>query len=370
MTALVYVPVTNAIAPPVTNQVSANPQTLLRQGKAFYDAGQFAEAVTVLQQAADAFKAQGNQLQQAIALTNLALAYQQLGQWSEAQDAITSSLQLLQNANKTDPLKVKGAALDVQGQLYLAQGQPESALESFSLAATTYAQAGDDSGVIRSHINQAQALQANGFYRRALDALQEVRETLHSLPDSSLKATGLRSLGNALRLVGSLDESEDVLKESLAVAQRYGATRQAAPTQSFQDTSAALLSLGNTARAKADIPAALNYYQQAAAVPTSLTTKVQAQLNQLSLLVEVGQFLDAQRLSSEIQPLMAELPTSRASVEARINFARTLMKLRDREDVQTFHQSVSRASLVAQQLSTAVQQAQIIQDPRAESYAL
>lgn len=370
LTALVYVPVTSAIAPPGTNQVSANPQTLLQQGKAFYDAGQFAEAVTVLQQAANAFKVQGKQLQQAIALTNLALAYQQLGQWSEAQDAITSSLQLLQNANKTDPLKVKGAALDVQGQLYLAQGQPESALESFSLAATTYTQAGDDSGVIRSHVNQAQALQANGFYRRALDALQEVRETLHSLPDSSLKATGLRSLGNALRLVGSLDESENVLKESLAVAQRYGAMRQAAPTQSFQDTSAALLSLGNTARAKADIPAALNYYQQAAAVPTSPTTRVQAQLNQLSLLVEAGQFLDAQRLSSEIQPLMAELPTSRASVEARINFARSLMKLRDREDVQTFHQSVSRASLVAQQLSTAVQQAQIIQDPRAESYAL
>ncbi len=343
-------------------QISASPQTLIQQGKAFYDAGEFASSVTVLQQAADAFQAEGDGLRQAVALSNLSLAYQQLGQLSEAQDAIASSLQLLQNASTTDELKVKGAALDVQGQLYLALGQSQPALESFSSAAAAYEQAGDDNAVIRSHINQAQAMQADGLYRRALDSLKEISQTLRSMPDSPLKATGLRSLGNALRLVGNLEDSEKALKESLAVAEQYG------EMSSSQDISATLLSLGNTARAKPDVSAALDYYQRAAAASPSLTTKVQAQLNQLSLLVDKGRFPEARALALEIQPAITQLPPNRAAVDARINLAKSLMKLGSSEQAGTDANSTPAA--IAQQLSTAAQQAKVIKDLRAESYAL
>ena len=58
--------------------------SLIQQGKSLYDAGKFEEAIAMLQQAAQAYKAQGDALRQAIALSNLALAYQQLGQWQPA----------------------------------------------------------------------------------------------------------------------------------------------------------------------------------------------------------------------------------------------------------------------------------------------
>ena len=130
---------------------------LVQQGKAFYEAGQFAEAAKVLQPAAETFKNQGDRLQQAIALSNLSLAYQQLGQWTEATRAIAASLQILQTGS--DRLKLLAQALDVQGRLQFSQGQLESALSTWQQAATTYSQAGDDLGSIRAQINQAQVQQ-------------------------------------------------------------------------------------------------------------------------------------------------------------------------------------------------------------------
>ncbi len=71
---------------------------LVQEGKDFYDREQFAEAARVWQQALQAFQAQEDELNQAIALSFLSLAYQRLGQWDEAGNAIASSLQLLRDA--------------------------------------------------------------------------------------------------------------------------------------------------------------------------------------------------------------------------------------------------------------------------------
>lgn len=69
-------------------------QNLVQQGKTFYDAGRFTEAVEGLEQAVCAFQVQG-ELRQAMTLSNLALAYQQLGSLAQANTAITNSLNLL-----------------------------------------------------------------------------------------------------------------------------------------------------------------------------------------------------------------------------------------------------------------------------------
>jgi hypothetical protein len=50
---------------------------LVQQGKKFYQSGRFAEAVEVWQQAAVALAQVGDRLNQAMVLSNLALAYQQ-----------------------------------------------------------------------------------------------------------------------------------------------------------------------------------------------------------------------------------------------------------------------------------------------------
>jgi CHAT domain-containing protein/tetratricopeptide (TPR) repeat protein len=357
-------------------QTLSDPDQQEQQGKAFYEAGQFSEAATVWQQAASAFEAQGNTLDQAMVLSNLALAYQQLGLWPQAIAAITESLNLIQTQqNKSDSphrLNILAQALDTQGSLHLALGQSEQALTAWEQAASTYAQAGDDAGVTRSLINLAQALKALGFYRRALTTLTQVNQSLQKQPDSLIKAAGLRSLGNILRLVGDLDQSQQVLQQSLTIAQKL---------KSPQDIGDALFNLGNTARVQQDTKAALAFYQQAAMgdkpppganatgsresggginppPSRSPTTKIQAQLNQLSLLIETGQELAAQALWPQIQSQIVNLPPSRTAVYARINFAQSLMKLR------------ITPSSIAQLLATTVHQAKSLKDSRAEAYAL
>jgi len=317
----------NFIVPGATNA-----QELVEQGRTLYEAERFNDAAEILQQAADTFKAQGDGLKQAITLSNLSLAYQQLGQWQKAEQVITQSLSLLQTGQNLgtskEQLQILAQALDIQGRLQLAISKAEPALKTWRRAESIYAKVGDEAAVTRSRINQAQALRAMGLYLQAYKTLAQLEQTLSNQPDPLLKATGLRSLGNILRVVGSLSESRRVLQKSLEVAQTL---------QSPQAVSDAQLSLGNTARAQADTQAALEFYQKAAATSASPTKRIQAQLNQLSLLLEPEQkqLSEAQALWSQIQSQIAKLPPSRMAVYARINFAQSLTQLKQNTTTDT-----------------------------------
>lgn len=354
-----------AVASPADNTLQSLPNLtgLMQQGKDLYEAGNFAEAAKVWQQAAQAFQSQGDKLNQAIALSFLSLAYQQLGQWNEAGGATNSSLQLLketglQPANSNTPkdqLLILAQVLTIQGQLQLGLGQTENAIATWQQATTTYTQANDPVGIIGSLINQAQAMQALGLYTQAKKTLDQVQGTLQNQPDS-IKVMGLRSLGNTLRVIGELKESQKALQESLANAQQL---------KSPSDISATLLSLGNTTRAQRDTKAALDFYQQAAIASTSPITRTQAQLNQLSVLIDTQQAGAATRLVSQIQTEIAQLPPSRAAVYAQINFAQSLTRLR-----QTGTANTPSSTDIGQILARAVQQAKSLNDTRAEAYSL
>ncbi len=344
-------------------------QDLVQQGKTLYDTGQFALAVQILQQAADAFRATGDGLREAMTLSNLSLAYQQLGLWIEAEQAIAHSVDLLQNLdNSKERAAINAQALDVQGRLQFAQGQAESALTTWQRSAEIYQQIGDAYGkdsvlraaLTRNRINSAQALQALGLYRQANNILTSVEQTLKNQPDSSLKTTGLLSLGNILQVVGDLRESRKLLDQSLVLAKA---------SSSNQAISEALFSLGNTARAQQDTEAALNYYKQAQAVSTNPIALIQAQLNQLSLLIETKQFPAALALSSQVQSEIGNLPASRMAVDAKINFAESLMKLGSRESGIESRENAT-PQRTAQVLAEAVKQAQSLRDKRTESYAI
>ena len=340
-------------------QTLPDAQALEQQGRELYEAEQFSEAARLWQQAIAAFKATGDNLRQAMTLSNLSLAYQQLGQWQEAEQAIRDAIALLniQNPN-TSPAQAQilAQALDVQGRLQLARGHAEPALTTWRQAADIYAQLGDEAALTRNRINQTQALQALGLYRQAQRTLAEVNQTLQNASDSSLKATGLRSLGNTLRVIGDLSESRQVLEQSLAVARAL---------QDPHAISEALLSLGNTARTQQETQAALDYYRQADATATSPTTQIQAQLNQLSLLLEDEQLSAVQALWTKILSQISTLPPSRTAVYAQINFAESLIRLKQ----QTTTDTPSWQEIV-QLLTVALEQAKNLEDPRATSYAL
>lgn len=261
-----------------------------------------------------------------------------------------------------------------------------------------------------SLINKAEALQALGLYPRACNTLLQAFEiaepdcqkltqkndkgkerqksllkTLEEQPNSLTKAIGLRGLGDALQKLGDLELSEQVLQLSLKVAEGL---------PSHQNISAALLSLGNTERAKGirergklditnepkykplscinssngetkNYKKAAKFYQQAASESTSPTTRIQAQLNHLSIFLDLRQSSEAKKLWQEIQPQIDNLPLNKTKVYAKINFAHSLICLRQFPDVnEPSWQEID------QLLSSSVQEANNLKDKRAESYAL
>ncbi|NJK53799.1 MAG: tetratricopeptide repeat protein, partial [Leptolyngbyaceae cyanobacterium SU_3_3] len=83
-----------------------------------------------------------------------------------------------------------------------------------------YQTAADRTGTIGTQLNQARALKLMGFYRRARTQLEQIEATLSAQADSDLKAAGLLNLGNVLRTAGDLEASQNVLRQSLAIARR------------------------------------------------------------------------------------------------------------------------------------------------------
>jgi CHAT domain-containing protein len=352
-------------------QEAVDTSDLVKQGRYLYQAGRFSEAAGAWQHAAESYQIQGDGLNQAMVLNYLSSTYQQLGQWTQATETINNSLKILQ----VKPSKRKkrslllAQALNEQGSLQLAQGQAEQALTTWQQTEATYAQIGDEAGRIGTLLNQAQAQQVLGLYLQAQKTLAKVEQALQQQSDWQLKTTGWRNLGNILRLVGDLPESRQILLESLTAARQLN---------SPQDISATLLSLGNTARAQQKTEEALDYYQQAIALSPSATTKIQAQLNQLSLLIDKEKMQPARILWQQILPQISSLTPSRTAIYDQINFARSLMKLTQkgrREESLSNNQENATSPLptpeqIAQIAATAVQQAKSLKDQRAEAYAL
>jgi CHAT domain-containing protein len=357
----------NTLMPEALSQA----ESLEQQARSLYDVGRFAEAVQVLQQALQNYQAQGDAVGQAVILSNLSLSYQQLGAWKEATAAVESAFALLQKVpNSTaDRAAVWAQTLDVQGNLQLARGETDKAFETWGQAASLYTQLGDVSRATLSRINQAQALQALGLYRRAIIALTELQQTLKAQPASLTTAVNLRSLGDALRAIGNLDQAREVLGQSLKVAADLQARRPAVQPEVQEFIATAHLTLGNIARSQGKTDEALRLYQQAATESAVVATQVQAHLNHLRLLVELQRWQAAERLYPQIQAQIASLPPGRSAIYAQANLARNMRRLSGRSN-RTGVLTMPSAEAIAQVLAVARQQAEDLGDVRSQAQVL
>jgi CHAT domain-containing protein len=388
-------------------QTQSDALQLVQQAKRLYEVGQYEQAVRSWQQVVETFAAKKDTLNQAMALSNLSLTYQQLGEWDRANQTLTESLNLLQTQSRTpEQLRILAQTNDILGQLQLATGRSQDAIDTWQQAADIYAQIANPSGMTQSRINQAHALQELGLYPKACKTLLETLElshqtcevspkslqTLKTKPATSINVLGLRSLGDVLRVMGTSEQSKLVLEEGLKLAQQLN---------SPQDIAATYLSLGNTTRVLANSEAldrseqteyrktGLNYYERAAELSPSLTTRILAQLNQLSLLLDDNQWQDAKQLALSLKSQLRSLPPNRTGIYAQINFAQSLIKLGNRDSqnsqLKIQNSNVKNPSLSSQSqnsdsqfptfgeideiLATAAKQANSIGDKRTEAYA-
>ncbi len=245
--------------------------------------------------------------------------------------------------SQSDQVAARASELDNQGQDLYEAGQFAEAVEVWREVEEAYEKVGDLSGIAKTRINIAEALQALGFHPRACDILlqafnsaeldcqnvvqlnenyQQLQNSLlnnlKKSPNSQIKVIGLRSLGNVLRKLDNLELSQQVLQLSLNAAKALRLP---------EEESAANLSIGNTFQALGDrtrasldtqsniastpwrclyspslgqpkqfYQQAADYYQQAATTSVSSTGWVIAQTNRLSTLLENNALSESQGL--------------------------------------------------------------------------
>ncbi|MBD2431894.1 MULTISPECIES: CHAT domain-containing protein [Fischerella] len=399
-------------APPVIAKVSqttqivqtqSDAQQLVNQATQLYRSGQLQEAAVVWEKAVSAFSAQKDNLNQAMALSNLSLTYQQLGQWEKATKANQQSLVLLQTQSQSqDKQKILAQALDIQGYLQKEVGQFTQSLESWQQAAKIYSQIKEPAKLAQNKINQSQVMQDMGLFPRACKTLLEVfnqelgvsdcqefsqlsseeltakLQKITSESPSVTKVIGLRGLGELLRFIGQPEQSQLVLDRTLILAQKLN---------SPQEQAATYLSMGNTAKTLAEnervrrrrenyYQQAVDAYSQAAKLTTLPTTRQQAQLNQFSLLLKQAQYdpekyQQAKAFWLSLNPQDLKFSPSRTGVYEQINYAQSLAELIQLENSQQKQDSqLPSFDEIDKILAEAATQAKNLGDKQAEAYAL
>ncbi|MGK7901353.1 MAG: CHAT domain-containing protein [Hormoscilla sp.] len=353
--------------PIALTQLSA--ESLVAESKNLYQRGDFQAAANLLQRAAAAYETQGDRPNEAMAWSNLSLTYQQLGEYPEAQKAIAQSLKLL--SEETLP-ELLAQTLDIQGNLQQSRGQAQEAIETWEKAAQIYAKIGEREALEQNKINQAQALQDLGLYPRAclkLMSALELQNTecevtsaqLEQMKQGGENVLGLNAIGNVLRVIGKLEQSEKVLTASLQLAQAWGDTE--AVTRIY-------LSLGNTARAQGNREAAANYYQRSTQSSQTPIGQMQGELAQLNVLLEAEKLPrpETELLSQSLRSKILNLSnSSRPGIYAQVNWASSMMKLLKRGENWS---GVSNNKEIDDLLVRAIAQARSLGDQRAVAYAL
>ena len=339
------------------------------RAKYYYSIEQFERAIAFWQQAHQIYLRSQDLLSQSRVLSNLALAHSQLGNGQQAQQEITASLDLLardSNLISGDKTPVLAQVLNNQGIVELNLGNTQAAIAAWQQAEVNYQRVGDDLGVIRTTVNLASAYKQLGLYRRAFKALSRVEANLVRQPDSLLKATGLRSYGDILRLVGQSERSRQILQTSLEVASNLENVNQEVKTT---------IALGNTFKA-IDPDKALEIYDRGlktcARASSCLETdlSLQVYLAKLNLLLDTRQWQLSQELIAPIQAEFARLPDNRVNIDRKINFSRNLVELRHQFARKAQNQRrIPELSAIEEFLSATTQQAKAIDYKKAQSYS-
>lgn len=254
------------------------------------------------------------------------------------------------------------------GMIQLAIGQPEAAFKSWQNAAQIYTKLGNNNAVFQLQIYQAKALQKMGHYLQGCEILTQTLqitsricqsqtikprliyqkiEEFKSLELFAIYLDGWRILSDNLRLLGKLKEAKTILEflattplnlnpkltqlslgNLLRAMGNLERDRQAEPNYKYLPWQCKIVPLSQEIIQKFYEPSLFAY--EKASQSHSITTKTNAQLNQFSLLVELGRWPAAKSLLNQID--LRVLPPSQSRVFSQINYAQNLACLYQQEN--------------------------------------
>jgi CHAT domain-containing protein/TPR repeat protein len=346
--------------------------TSVETAKKHYHQGEYSQAVEYLQKAVKNYQTNGEIANEIQALSWLSLAQQKLGHWQEAEITINTCISLLKNNPEINPV-IKAQVYNTAAHLQAIKGNEEAALSSWQNAGILYEQVGDKLGIIGSKINQAQALEKLGLYHQTEQILTEVEKTVFTITDQELQVRSLYNLGEFFTKKGNLIKAQYFLEKSLVIAQKLNnPDLQSKILLTLGNTEYSLaktaLNYGQNDSASETLTKAREYYQQAAKITPVNLTKIQAQNNEINLVINlVGKpsrkIAYLQELLPQIKQSLSYENTGRESIYNQVNLVNNLMKIDYKE------LGISDRDL-GQTLGKAVQKARELEDIRAESETL
>ncbi|NJR67641.1 MAG: CHAT domain-containing protein [Synechococcales cyanobacterium CRU_2_2] len=346
------------------------PTQVWEQGLQRYGQGNFQAAIALWQTALEQQKLHPQH--QALLLSYLALAEQQLGQWNQSEVHLKQAKTLVttDSANASLALSkpsIQARILNVQGRLYWSQGKIEQAQQAWQSAQAFYGEAGDSEGQLLTRLNHAQALMALGFNGQAEEQLEESYQQLQAsqkgVPwSANVRATGLQLFGTVLRQIGKPQRSQEILQESLGLIPPEAIDQQAKTYLELGNGAQVLRTrwqaLGKQAEAKAAEQSALQFYRQSETLSQDHPLQWQSRLNRLALLVEMDApeaIAIASQFQTQLPLYLASQPASRATVQAQLNLAESLIQLKQNPEPL---------------IQSALRQAKALADPAAIAHAL
>jgi len=370
------------------------------QAQQYYQDGDYTEAIALWTQALQTPNLSVSQQSQIYGYLAQSYAYQ--GQWKNANTTLKSGFALLQSLPSNSEIQsLEAQLLTTESLIFSEQGQWDTALGRLEEAYQRYADLEDQSGLLRTQLNQAQILKRQGNLQGALKLLTVTQKTIASEADLPLKAALNLELGTVQRLLGHYSEAQETLQQSETLF---------ATLDSPVKRTAALIALGDNARDQlprlnqylqslqqqiALVPPnsrgasdlqtrsnhvgtrqqnisqdALSLYRQAHDTAPTLTLQLQALTQEFQVMLDterirsVPDWIAVDSLRQSIQDQLLQLPPSVSSLYTRLNLAEGLLKLHQDDGT-----SLTRKE-TAQFLATTLQTAKSVGDVRAEAQTL
>jgi CHAT domain-containing protein/Tfp pilus assembly protein PilF len=195
------------------------------------------------------------------------------------------------------------------GRAAFERGAFDSAIESWTLAATASEQAGDRAGQIVALVRASEAYTALGRYRQAVAVLDRALKLAEASEDRSQVPWILARLGNNLIATGPADVAETTLRRSLDMAREGGDTAL---------TTAVLNDLGNFLATRGKKPEAVAAYRESAALAERAGDASQATRARVNLGRALGHAGDARGAREALDDALGRVERSSPSREASL----------------------------------------------------
>ncbi|MCP4698708.1 MAG: tetratricopeptide repeat protein [Gammaproteobacteria bacterium] len=216
--------------------------------------GFWTEWLMVLEQGIKAARASGNQFDEGMFLTHLALAYRSLG---EAGKSIALNEQALVIWREIEDRKAEGAALGNLGNAYRNLGQVDKAIEYYERALAIAGEIGDRRGEGADLGNLGNAYRDLGQVEKAIEYCERALAIDLEIGDRRGEGAHLGNLGLAYSNLGQVDKAIEYCERALAIAGEIGDRR---------NEGVWLGSLGSAYRDLGQVDKAIEYYERALAI--------------------------------------------------------------------------------------------------------